>query len=284
MVVVPDIAKIMSTEGPIIKAVVLKANGEIEEVTIDMTPSKFAVNEMLGGTPTFVGQYVKIGAVVMARRDDGHLGTRQEGEEAAAETIKDKITLPLNEHIPLRAPLDTELVAGDMVLIRMDEEGEPVDLTLSEYTMFKDTIVGEDEKAAVMDKIDEVAEEDSEEEEIDEDEGSEDEGVEESEESDDGDDEEADMFHELLFNKVVTEFAIEHGREPTEEELKPIFERLNEALASKDGKLDDEPDIDDTQVSQDPKTLEEPVKRPASIEDIPAVAKKAKTSELAVVS
>ncbi len=84
--------------------------------------------------------------------------------------------------------------------------------------------------------------------------------------------------------QVVTEFAIEHGREPTEEELKPIFEWLNEALASKDGKLDDEPDIDDTQVSQDPKTLEEPVKRPASIEDIPAVAKKAKTSELAVVS
>ncbi len=114
---------------------------DIFQVTLDMTPSKFAVNEMLGGTPTFVGQYVKIGAVVMARRDDGHLGTRQEGEEAAAETIKDKTTLPLNKHIPLRAPLDTELVAGDMVLIRMDEEGEPVDLTLSEYTTFKDTIV-----------------------------------------------------------------------------------------------------------------------------------------------
>ncbi len=84
--------------------------------------------------------------------------------------------------------------------------------------------------------------------------------------------------------QVVTEFAIEHGREPTEEELKPIFERLNETLASKDCKLDGEPDINDTQVSQDPKTSEEPVKRPASIGDIPAVAKKAKTDELKVVS
>ncbi len=86
-----------------------------------------------------------------------------------------------------------------------------------------------------------------------------------------------------LLLQVVTEFAIKHGREPTEEELKPIFERLNEALASKDGELD-EPDIDDTQVSQDSKTLEEPVKRAASIECIPAVAKKAKANELAIVS
>ncbi len=37
MVVVPDIAKIMSTEGPIIKAVVLKANGEMEEVRVLVT-------------------------------------------------------------------------------------------------------------------------------------------------------------------------------------------------------------------------------------------------------
>ncbi len=33
MVVIPDIAKIMSSEGPIIKAVVLKENGEMEEVS-----------------------------------------------------------------------------------------------------------------------------------------------------------------------------------------------------------------------------------------------------------
>ncbi len=106
-----------------------------------MTPSKFAVEEILGGTPTFVGQYVKIGAVVMARRDDGHFGTRQEGEEAAAEAIKDKTSLTLNKHIPLRAPLESEIVAGDMVLVRMDEEGEPVDLTLSEYKTFKESTV-----------------------------------------------------------------------------------------------------------------------------------------------
>ncbi len=37
MVAVPDIAKIMSTEGPIIKAVVLQANGEMEEVRVVVT-------------------------------------------------------------------------------------------------------------------------------------------------------------------------------------------------------------------------------------------------------
>ncbi len=113
------------------------------QVTLDMTPSKLAVKELLGGTPTFVGQYVRIGAVVMAKRDGGHLGTVQEVEEAAAEeaTINDKTNLTLNKHVPLRAPLNSEMVAGDMVLVRMDEQGEPVDLTLSEYKTFKDSTV-----------------------------------------------------------------------------------------------------------------------------------------------
>ncbi len=79
--------------------------------------------------------------------------------------------------------------------------------------------------------------------------------------------------------QVVTEFSSEHGREPTEEELKPIFERLNQALSSRA----DKPDIDE---AQDSKTTlsEEPVKRPASIGDIPAVAKKAKADEHVIVS
>mmetsp|Transcript_25439 Transcript_25439/g.62594 ORF Transcript_25439/g.62594 Transcript_25439/m.62594 type:complete len:403 (-) Transcript_25439:117-1325(-) len=88
-----DIAKVLSSKGPIVKCVVLRAtpqtgttdgdkkpsakpsNGEearvipelIDEIEIDTTPSKSMVSKTLGGSFTFLGQYEDEGVVLMIR-------------------------------------------------------------------------------------------------------------------------------------------------------------------------------------------------------------------------
>jgi hypothetical protein len=97
------------------KAILLNEDeGDIIEIDLDISPSKNEIFKLLGGRQTFIGQWPDIDVVVL---------------KAENATIKNKNTLPY--------PFDTEDINGKVLLVRMDENSDPQDFTLNEYTLFK---------------------------------------------------------------------------------------------------------------------------------------------------
>src|SRR5210317_389151 len=87
---------------------------DIEEIDLDITPSKNEIFKLLHGRQTFIGQWPEIDVVIM---------------KAESATILNENTLP--------PPFDIEEVYGKILLVRMDEESEPQDFTLDEYSRYK---------------------------------------------------------------------------------------------------------------------------------------------------
>ena len=87
--------------------------GHVQEIQLDITPSKNEIFKLLGGRQTFIGQWPDIDVVIMKP---------EEGE------IKNENVLP--------SPFDVEEANGKILLIRMDEKSEPQDFTLDEYKSF----------------------------------------------------------------------------------------------------------------------------------------------------
>lgn len=97
------------------KAVLIhEDDGAIIEIDLDISPVKNEIFKILGGRQTFIGQWPDIDVVIL---------------KAENATIKNSNTLPY--------PFDTEDINGKVLLIRMDENSEPQDFTLQEYTLFK---------------------------------------------------------------------------------------------------------------------------------------------------
>lgn len=88
--------------------------GVINEIDLDISPRKNEIFKLLGGRQTFIGQWPDIDVVILKSEDA---------------TIENNNTLPY--------PFDTEHINGKVLLIRMDENSEPQDFTLSEYNLFK---------------------------------------------------------------------------------------------------------------------------------------------------
>jgi len=109
-----NITSLMEEEGPTVTLVILRSGGIIEEKKVDMTPKLNKVGELLGGPGTFIGQFEEIQAVLMKLREPT--------EDTPVNTCK------------LPAPLDSEEVRGDIIVIRMDDNATPQDLTKEEVT------------------------------------------------------------------------------------------------------------------------------------------------------
>jgi len=93
------------------KAIIIhETKGHIEEIEVDIEPSKNEIFKILGGRATFIGQWPEIDVVIM----------------------KPECGLIENENI-LPFPFQEEEVRGKILLIRMDEHSEPQDFTLHEY-------------------------------------------------------------------------------------------------------------------------------------------------------
>jgi hypothetical protein len=88
----------------------------IDEITIDTTPRKSQVAQLLGGDFTFLGQYESEGVMVMVRRPDWD----EDGE------YKDEDVPPVNPH-KLQPPLNDVEVRGDILLMRVAETKEELD-------------------------------------------------------------------------------------------------------------------------------------------------------------
>lgn len=112
------ISQMKSQKGPVVTGVLLHANGTTAQVTLDMTPSADAVGKLLGGACTFVGSYPSpLGAVIM--------------------TLRDSQRAPVNQHV-LAPPYDRDAgqLRGPLLLVRMDDNSTPQNLTTDEYEQF----------------------------------------------------------------------------------------------------------------------------------------------------
>lgn len=86
----------------------------IIEIDLDISAKKNEIFKLLEGRQTFIGQWPDIDVVIL---------------KAENTLIKNNNTLP--------PPFDTEDINGKILLVRMDENSEHQDFTLSEYNLFK---------------------------------------------------------------------------------------------------------------------------------------------------
>lgn len=96
------------------KAVLIhEGEGNIEEIDVDIEPSKNEIFKILGGPQTFIGQWPELNVVIM----------------------KAENAVVVNENI-IPSPFHDEEVMGKILLIRMDVNSEPQDFTVLEYVSF----------------------------------------------------------------------------------------------------------------------------------------------------
>ena len=117
-----DVNAVMSSEGPIVSVVVLRATGECEELVMDMSPKLQAVAKELGGKVGFLGQWETLEVVLINRAD------------------QDDESIPMNVHT-LQPPFHDAEVRGDILLMKNNEEGLPTNFSLQEYTDFQKLVI-----------------------------------------------------------------------------------------------------------------------------------------------
>ena len=114
-----------------------------------MTPRKDRSSEVLGFKSSFVGQYPSLQCVILQRRDqtntqlpiNAHKARHHHHPHHTCTTLAPSaLSHVLSCSSPLcqlPVPFETEVVRGDMLLVRMDERSEPQDLPLSEWEAFE---------------------------------------------------------------------------------------------------------------------------------------------------
>ena len=117
-----DVNAVMTSEGPIVTVVVLRATGESEQLVLDMTPKLQLVAREIGGSVGFLGQWETLEVVLIMRNN------------------QDDETVPVNIH-SLQPPFHDAVVRGDILLMRNDEDGVPVDFSLTEYEEFQKLVI-----------------------------------------------------------------------------------------------------------------------------------------------
>lgn len=117
-----DVNAVMTSEGPIVTVVVLRTNGECEELVLDMSPKLQLVAKELRGSVGFLGQWESLEVVLIMRAD------------------QDDSSFDMNSH-KLQPPFDEAEVRGDILLMRNDEDGIPANFTLTEYHEFQELVI-----------------------------------------------------------------------------------------------------------------------------------------------
>eukprot|EP00467_Chlorarachnion_reptans_P017322 CAMPEP_0114496810 /NCGR_PEP_ID=MMETSP0109-20121206/5972_1 /TAXON_ID=29199 /ORGANISM="Chlorarachnion reptans, Strain CCCM449" /LENGTH=200 /DNA_ID=CAMNT_0001674115 /DNA_START=107 /DNA_END=709 /DNA_ORIENTATION=- len=182
----------MQSSGPIVTGILIPAGAKMKEITMDMTPSKNTAAKILKGSVTFIGAMPEIDVIIMGRRD-------MEG-------------LSPNQH-KLPKPYTEVKVNGDVLLVRMDENSEPQNLTMKEYEAYVEKKNAEPdaekEEEADYDEGEEDVLDDEEDEDYDEDED-EDEDGDEDEDEEEGDGDKNANSEEI---KDTTERTSKRGRD-----------------------------------------------------------------------
>ena len=219
-----DIQSLMECKGPVVSCVLLKADGSIEALDVDMTPSLGKCQEVLGGELTFLGQWEDLQVILLISKEQ----TSKSGLEK-------------NKH-KLQPPFHDAIVYGDILLTRSDDDGEAAHFGLDEYETFKATKITEWEPTKDDSQNSDDSEDDDEEEE------------EEDDEEDSGDEEVEEMDEEealaMIMPALINAFKEEYGRDPNESEIADLKEKV---LMGDD---DEEEDDDDDDASDDMEDME----------------------------
>jgi len=109
-----DICAIMEDDGPVVRSLLLKANGTTAEVDYDSTPRNNHISKILGGAPTILGE--------LPGQLDGVILTKK----LSPDPLKDSP----NQHKVLRAYGE---ILGDVFVTRIDEHIQPRHFGLAEY-------------------------------------------------------------------------------------------------------------------------------------------------------
>lgn len=231
-----DIKKLMTSNGPTVKNVLLRKDGSREEISLDMTPSVRAVQEVLGGEVTFLGQYEDIQVILLINR------------------TQTAISGDLNQH-KLQPPFHNAEVYGDILVSRSDDDGLPSDFSLEEYITFTEKVI---EPYEVSEDDDEEEGDDDEEDEeglevIDEEDSDEDEDGGEGDDDDEDDEAEAEEVINQLLERLKSAYKEQHGRDPTDEEFEELASSLMENIgaAYDDDEEEEEDDDDDEEEEED---------------------------------
>ena len=140
----------------------LRHSSLISEISIDTTPKKSMVQQILGGPFTFLGQYEEEGIMVMIRRPDWELENETDSESEGVESsgvneveekgadnlpkcgIPTKNIPPVNIH-KLQPPLDNVEVRGDILLMKVAETEEELDNVVENKDYEKEVMDAKDD-------------------------------------------------------------------------------------------------------------------------------------------
>lgn len=101
-----------------VKAVLIRVqHGELIEIVMDLSTKTSQITEYLGGPATFIGQWPEHEVVILKCSDP-------------------VLDPPMNQNV-LAEPFTQEQVLGSILLIRMDQDAIPRDLTLEEVLEHK---------------------------------------------------------------------------------------------------------------------------------------------------
>ena len=102
---------------PPVKAVLIgTSKDEVKEISLDISSRNSQITQYLGGSATFIGQWIDHDIVIMKCREP--------------------LFARINKNI-LAKPFHIEKTLGPILLIKMDESSHPQDLTLKEVIDLK---------------------------------------------------------------------------------------------------------------------------------------------------
>jgi len=134
-----DICAIMEDDGPVVRSLLLKANGTTAEVDYDSTPRNNHISKILGGAPTILGE--------LPGQLDGVILTKK----LSPDPLKDSP----NQHKVLRAYGE---ILGDVFVTRIDEHIQPQHFGLAEYEAWESSkdidVVNDREKVTAFEGVD----------------------------------------------------------------------------------------------------------------------------------
>lgn len=125
------ISNMINIKGPVVNILHLHSDGSISSIHADMTPKLDLVGKLLRGTATFLGEIGELGSIIIIRKDQSK-------------------KLPINKHsLPYPFHLGYEhdsgeisAVRGDIIIVRMNNDAVPVDLSIDEYNKYCDSVRG----------------------------------------------------------------------------------------------------------------------------------------------
>jgi len=188
-----DFFSMMNEDGPVVRALLLKADGSVVEVDYDSTPKKDNISKILGGAPTILGE--------LPGQLDGVILTKKLTPDPLVDSPNQNTILSVYGE-----------VLGDVFVTRLDENIEPKHFGLSEFKTWESSRYHR--CGNIGNKVEELEEVDLDDE------------KEFDWEAEDTDEDEADVEDVVMQTVINAYMAKNGGKVPTAEEVEAILAQM----------------------------------------------------------